>query len=224
MNRLITLLTHPIKSLTSSKKERRHALVGPARLWKMKRDFQIQFLRDKGLKPEHFLLEIGCGTLRGGLPLIEYLDRGHYFGVEVRKEALREGQKELKEASLEEKNPTLLLDPDLSVLKLNQPFDYIWSFSVLIHMSDKILDKTLGFVARHLSVEGLFYANVNIGEDEEGNWQGFPVVWRSFDFYRHACAKHGLQVLDIGPLKDHGHHSRVESQDMQRVLKISRQN
>jgi cyclopropane fatty-acyl-phospholipid synthase-like methyltransferase len=205
-----------------TKEERRHALVGPPKLWKMKRDFQIRFLTDMALKPRHYLFEIGCGTLRGGIPLIQYLENDHYFGVEVRDEALDEGRKELREAGLEGKNPTLLLSPDISQLTVNRKFDYIWAFSVLFHLNDKILNDTLAFVSKHLSEEGVFYANVNIGEGNEGNWQGFPVVTRTLDFYSQACAMNGLVVSDLGPLKEHGHIANVESQDNQRMLKVDR--
>lgn len=210
------------KSLTQSKKERRHSLVGPARLWKMKRDFQIKFMKNIGLKPEHYLLEVGCGTLRGGIPLIEYLENSHYFGIEVREEALNEGKKELTDSKLEDKKPTLLLSPDISQQTINQSFDYIWAFSVLFHMDDKILNDTLAFVSKHLSTTGTFYANVNIGDGEIGNWQGFPVVARTLDFYRKACAANGLVVSSLGTLKELGHIANVESQDYQTMLKIER--
>ena len=211
-----------IKSLMQSKEERRHILVGPASLWEMKRDFQIQFLKSMDMLPEHYLLDIGCGTLRGGVPLITYLYDGHYFGVEARKEALDEGKKELREVDLEGKNPTLLLSPDISKLMVNQKFDYIWAFSVLFHMSDEILNDALNVVSEHLSEKGVFYANVNIGEKKDGNWQGFPVVTRTFAFYSQRCAKYGLSVSDIGSLLDHGHDSGDESQDSQRMLKIEK--
>lgn len=209
-----------------NEKERRHAMVGPAQLWKMKRDFQIQFLKTMGLKPEHYLLDIGCGTLRGGIPLIKYLQDGHYFGVEVRKEVLDEGRKELREASLEEKKPNLLVSPDISQLTIEQKFDYLWAFSVLIHMCDEILNDTLDFVSNHLLDDGVFYANVNVltGEGTDGYWQGFPVVIRPLEFYNHACTKYGLVVSDLGGLKDHGHVSNVENQDNQRMLKITKKN
>lgn len=222
MKQLLTRLRRRIRSLIQSKEERRHALVGPPRLWKMKRDFQIRFLSDMGLEPGHYLFEIGCGTLRGGIPLIQHLENGHYFGVEVRERALAGGRKELREAGLEEKNPTLLLSPDISQLTINRRFDYIWAFSVLIHMNDKILSDTLDFVSRHLSEDGFFYANVNIGYRREGNWQGFPVVARTLDFYSQACAMSGLVVSDLGPLKEFGHISNSESQDNQRMLKITK--
>ena len=222
MKQLLTQLRRRIRSLTQSKEERRHALVGPARLWEMKRDFQIRFLSDMALDPKHYLFEIGCGTLRGGVPLIQYLENGHYFGVEVREEVLDEGRKELREAGLEGKNPTLLLSPDISQLTVNRKFDYIWAFSVLIHMNDKILNDTLDFVSRHLSKEGVFYTNVNIGDRKEGNWQGFPVVARTFNFYSQACAMNGLLVSDLGTLTDLGHMANVDSQDNQRMLRIGR--
>lgn len=223
MKHLLVKLKRGIKLLTQSKKERRHALVGPAKLWKMKREFQIRFLTDMALKPEHYVFDIGCGTLRGGLPLIQYLDKGHYFGFEVRENALDEGKAELREASLEWKNPTLLLSPDISQLTVDREFDYIWAFSVLIHMGDKVLNDTLHFVSRHLSDDGAFYANVTIGEWKEGSWQGFPVVARTFDFYRRVCVGNGLVVTDLGPLRAFGHIANVESQDNQRMLKMVKQ-
>lgn len=222
MKNLLKASKRFIKSLTHTKEERRHKLVGPAELWKMKRDFQIQFLQAMGLMPEQYLLDLGCGTLRGGIPLITYLQDGHYFGIETRSEALDEARKELREAGQEEKNPNLLLSQDISQLMIDKKFDFIWAFSVLIHMSDEVLNDALGFVSKHLLKEGVFYANVNIGEKKEGNWQGFPVVARTFEFYCQACVKNGLAVTDLGPLKDHGHISKVEAQDSQRILKITK--
>jgi cyclopropane fatty-acyl-phospholipid synthase-like methyltransferase len=34
-------------------------------------DHQLQFLVDQGLKPEHRLLDIGCGSLRLGVKAID---------------------------------------------------------------------------------------------------------------------------------------------------------
>lgn len=201
----------------------RHVLVGPAGAWKMKRDFQIRFLKEMQLRPEHYLLDIGCGTLRGGIPIIDYLLDGHYFGIESRAHALDEGGKELTESGLEEKNPTLLLCPDISLLTIDRKFDYIWAFSVLMHMTDKILDDTLDFVSNHLSEDGIVYANVKVHDTgTERHWQGFPVVARPVESYRHVCARHGLVVSDLGPLKDHGHVLNVEFQDNQGMLRITK--
>ena len=209
MQRVLGAFRRRLLRAFRSKGSRRHGLVGPARLWRMKRDFQIRFLKDQGLKPEHYLLDIGCGTLRGGIPLIKHLEQGHYFGIDVSASRLEEGRKELREAGLEEKQPTLLLAPDMANLKIEREFDFIWAFSVLLHMSDAVLEETLGFVSDHLSGDGTFYANVNIGERREHRWAEFPVVGRSSDFYRDACAAKGLAVADLGPLGELGHVSGV---------------
>ncbi len=222
MRKILGKIKHRFKSLTQTREERRHARVGPAHLWKMKRDFQIKFLKAMNLAPEHYFLDIGCGTLRGGIPLINYLEAGRYYGIDVREEPLADGRKELRESGLEGNSPTLLLSPDSGQLTIDQQFDCVLAFSVLIHMSDEVLFDTLELVGKHLSEGGVFYANVNIGEQQEGNWQGFPVVTRTLEFYRETCARYGLAVSDIGPLEKHGHISGDEAQDSQRMLKVVR--
>jgi hypothetical protein len=72
-----------------------------------------------------------------------------------------------------------------------------------------------------LAEEGVFYANVNIGSKKNGNWQGFPIVWRAFEFYNQACAANGLNVSDIGSLGDHGHDLDIKLQYSKRILKIT---
>lgn len=203
----------------------RHALVGPADLWEMKRRFQIDFLRGAGLLPHHRLLDLGCGTLRGGIPLIEYLAPGHYAGVEVRAEVLDEGRRELAESGLAAKAPLLVHSSRLADLDLGRTFDVVWCFAVLIHMDDRILDEAAGAVARHLAPEGVLYATANIGTRPPGSWQGFPVVHREAAFYAEVFGRHGLKLDDLGSLASFGHaHPRLpaEAQARQRMLKGTR--
>ena len=211
-----------IIGLFSPAARKRHSLVGSKRLWKMKRDFQINFLKGVGLRPEHRLLDIGCGTLRGGIPFIEYLDAGNYCGLESRENVLAEAKLELRDSGLENKKPALVHSPDLAALELGRKFDFVWAFSVLIHMNDEILNECLKLVATHLDDQGIFYANVNFGEHHEGSWQGFPVVFRSEDFYKEVAARHNLKVAAIGTLGSLGHDSGVELQDQGQMLKFTK--
>ncbi len=200
--------------------ERRQEMVGPTHLWRMKRDFQIGFLKKVGLKPQHYVLDLGCGVLRGGLPIIEYLEPGHYYGIESRRSVLDEGIKALHEAGLQSKAPTLLALEDLAHAKLDRHFDVIWAFSVLIHMEDRILDDCLTLVSGRLERNGRLYANVSIGNEKDGNWQGFPVVNRSREFYKDAAQRHGLTVIEVGTLQSIGHRSGAPSQDLQVMLEF----
>jgi cyclopropane fatty-acyl-phospholipid synthase-like methyltransferase len=199
-------------------------MVGPSHLWKMKRDFQIGFLKSIGMAPEHYVLDLGCGVLRGGLPIIEYLDQGHYYGIESRKAVLDEGITALQESDLQSKIPTLLVVDDLSSTTLDRKFDLIWAFSVLIHMEDRILDACLHFASRYLNPNGRMYANVSIGNEKDGRWQEFPLVSRSREFYTSAGERHGLQVVDVGTLQSLGHLSGSPGQDLQLMLEFARKN
>jgi cyclopropane fatty-acyl-phospholipid synthase-like methyltransferase len=43
---------------------------------------QLAILHDSGLRPDHRVLEIGCGALHLARPLVEYLDVDRYCGVD----------------------------------------------------------------------------------------------------------------------------------------------
>jgi SAM-dependent methyltransferase len=207
--------------LTLNRRVWRHHLVGPVEFWKMKRDFQMAFLRAQGLMPQHRLLDIGCGTLRGGIPIIDYLDRGHYVGIEVRPSVLAEGLKELCDAGLEDKAPTLIAG-EIGAIDIPGRLDFVWAFSVLMHMTDDIVERTVAYVARQIASGGAFYANVRIDVTHaDGHWQGFPVASRPLAFYQAICERHGLAMQDLGELAALGHQSGSATQDLQHMLRIT---
>jgi SAM-dependent methyltransferase len=200
---------------------RRHALVGPKSQWQFKRDFQIDFLRRAGLQPTDRVLDLGCGTLRGGIPIIEYLGTGRYTGVDVRPETIEEAYAELELHGLERKAPRLVASPSLAASGIDSRFDVVWAFSVLIHMTDDVLDDCIAFVADRLAPHGKFFANVNIGtNDDDRHWREFPVVWRPMAAYEAVAAAHGLRATDIGSLAEVGHHSGRPAADEQRMLRF----
>jgi SAM-dependent methyltransferase len=220
MAKLLERIKRRLYLLFRDPREKRHAHVGPSYLWKMKQDFQFNFLIHHGLKTSDTFLDIGCGTLRGGLPIIQHLEKGNYYGIEVRKNVLAEGRKELKSRKLEYKNPNLFLFSDFGELDFDNTFDKIFAFSVLIHMEDEIVEKCFSFVHTYLSETGIFYANVNIEKQKDGNWQGFPVVFRSVDFYEKLALRNNLSMQIVGRLKDLGHISGQELADRQVMLEF----
>lgn len=164
------------------------------------RRFQIDFLQSQGLSPEHELLEIGCGTLRGGVPIIEYLNKGNYYGIDVRKGVLTEARKELADHNLENKNPHIML-LELAKEQLQISVDVIWSFQVLLHMDESKLKEAFKFAAKCLAKEGSFYATVFLGDFEEQEWQGFPVISRTLEVYETEARNVGLEMEPIGTLE-----------------------
>jgi hypothetical protein len=52
-------------------------------LWHELGELQFKFLVDHGLRPEHVLLDVACGSLRAGARLIPYLNAGNYLGIDI---------------------------------------------------------------------------------------------------------------------------------------------
>lgn len=217
-------IKNKLKTLKQTPEERRHSLVGPAHLWKMKQDFQINFLKNQNLKTTDVLMDIGCGTLRGGIPLIKYLNNGNYYGIEVRENVLNEGKKELEKYNLASKNPTLISFNKFNNIKTDRKFHVMFAFSVLIHLEDIIAEECIEFVSNNLLEDGTFYANINTEKHQDGNWQGFPVVFRSINFYKDLARKHNLKTEEMGTLRDLGHYSGQELADSQIMLKFKKHN
>src|SRR5262245_60611375 len=63
-------------------------LVGPAGIWPQLQQYQFNALTSLGLKPWHSVIDIGCGPITVGLPLISYLNRGNYVGLDLLPEPL----------------------------------------------------------------------------------------------------------------------------------------
>lgn len=213
-------LLHRIYALSLSPAERRHRLVGPPKLWQMKRDFQISFLKRSGLEEHHYLLDVGCGTLRGGIPIIDYLLPQRYTGVDVRPGVLEEARKEVNDAGLADKQPFLILANGTQ--ELPSSYDFVFAFSVFMHMTDENLASTLEMILPHLKPSGVVLANVNVGEDRSEAWQGFPVVWKPLAEYESFFHRYGLDTEDLGTLRSLGHVSGFEDQDEQRMLRLTR--
>ena len=219
---LIRRALESIKARTSSVRRKRSehvpGLVGRPEAYAFKQQFQMSFLRGQGLLPRHSLLDYGCGVLRGGIPLIGYLDAGNYVGLDVRPEALRAARKAVRFRRLTTKKPTLVRAEDVDALHLGRRFDYVWAFSVFFHMTDDHVDACLRFVARHLASHGTLFANVVLGEHTPGAWREFPVIWRTLENYTHRAHSVGLSVSSLGQLSQFGHHSPTDPEEDEQVM------
>ena len=128
-------------------------------MWEEIGKAQFQFLLDQGMEPSDYLLDVGCGSLRGGIHFIKYLDTGHYFGVEKEADLLKAGQEiEIVQNGLKDKNPTLILSDEfnLGLVPHTVRFDYALALSVFTHLPIDKIEQCLRRVMPRLS--GEFYA------------------------------------------------------------------
>jgi SAM-dependent methyltransferase len=108
-------------------KEAHHRQYG--RPWGMGR-YLFDFVVDSGLRPEHRLLDFGCGALRLGIWVIPYLEAGNYFGVDSHLVSLEAATTyEIPLHRLEAKRPRLLWNDDFAFTHFDTMFDCIVDIS-----------------------------------------------------------------------------------------------
>jgi SAM-dependent methyltransferase len=133
--------------------------IGYPEEWERHGQAQFDYLTAQGLKPEHHLLDIGCGPLRGGVHFIRYLETGNYVGVEKNAEVLEEAEQlELPRYGLEHKQPRLVAMENFDFPSLGQTFDFAWAQSVFTHLPVNNIARCLMNVEQVLADGGRFYA------------------------------------------------------------------
>jgi len=128
-------------------------------LWDLMGKHQFDFLVAQGLRPEHRLLDIGCGSLRGGLHFIEYLAPGNYIGIEKEKRRLDAALRfELSKETLREKRPRLVHMENFDFAALGAKIDFALAQSVFSHVPMNTIVRCVLNVDRVLAPGGRFFA------------------------------------------------------------------
>ncbi len=128
-------------------------------LWERIGRLQFDFLVDRGLRPEHRLLDVGCGPLRGGVHFIRFLDVGGYYGIDKNASLLAAGSElELPRAGLLGRRPNLLLEEKFEFSRFGVTFPYAIAQSVFTHLPLDAVERCLVNMAGVLEPGGRFYA------------------------------------------------------------------
>lgn len=102
----------------------------------------------EGLRPEHTVVDYGCGSLRIGRQLIEYLAPDRYLGADVTERFYREGLANLDGALRDGKRPRFQpIDASWPRAGAAAPPDFLISIGVLIHVPRAELDDYFDRVA-----------------------------------------------------------------------------
>ncbi|WP_431046118.1 class I SAM-dependent methyltransferase [Streptomyces sp. P1-3] len=118
---------------------------------------QFDYLTEHGLTPQDRMLEIGCGNLRAGWRFIDYLQPGHYYGIDISPDILLEAHRTLVGRGLRDKLPYLALTTDLTLDFLpSGRFTVVHAHSVFSHSPLDVIDECLAHVGRVLAPGGFF--------------------------------------------------------------------
>ena len=90
-----------------------------------------------GLRPRHALIDVGCGSLRGGVHFAAYLEPGNYYGIDLNESLIDAGyEHELRPRGLSERVPRghLRQTDNFEFEVFDQEFDYAIAISVFTHL------------------------------------------------------------------------------------------
>lgn len=183
--------------------------VGPIGFWDQLSEYQFNFLVKMGVQPHHRLLDIGCGPLQGGLPMIEYLHPGNYSGVDLRPKAIETAYSRVVSAGLVPRNPQLVVSSTFGEEELgDRKYDYVWATQILCHLDESLLDQLLEQAAARLTEGGKFLADIigttnNVRDDS--HWNGFSFHLHTPEFLEVTSARHGLEARELGTIDEFGY-------------------
>ena len=187
--------------------DRFEALVGPQGHWRERRDAQLALLSSFGLRRDARFLDMGCGALRVGLPLIDYLDPGRYVGVDIDPDCIAAAGELIERFDLAAREPLVLQSTSFGRDELGERrFDRIWCFQVFIHLTEALVHEALAAVATLLDADGIAWVTLKTNEgvamfETFGSWRSYTHNRAPVAFYEAAARRHGLALTPIRSLR-----------------------
>ena len=165
---------------------------------------QLDLLKMNGCKPESHVLEVGCGCLVAGKPIIEYLNRDRYVGIEPNTwliEAAAEGLAGCKHL-IQAKQPIFVSNFDFDASSTERKFDFVIAHSILSHAAHWQYPLFLQSVKKSLAPGGAILASIRFfkeggelaGDSNDEEWVYPGVSYFSWETVQRVAAEHGYQV------------------------------
>lgn len=130
--------------------------VGPKRSFDLIAAMTFNLLTKEGLREFHSVLDIGCGCLRVGRLLIQYLNKGNYVGIEPNQWLVDAAFKyEMGADIILIKEPEIIIS-DRFEEDYNKKFDYIFAQSIFSHAGLDLVEEWLEQIASRLKENGRF--------------------------------------------------------------------
>lgn len=131
-------------------------------MWDIIGPLQRDFLIKRGLTPTDRILDVGCGALRAGVHLTDYLDPELYYGIDISEALLEAGYlHEILPTSLASKLPRshLYATPDFET-PFGVMFDFGLATSLFTHLPIEYYCRSLNSLAPAFKKGARFYATV----------------------------------------------------------------
>lgn len=176
------------------------AWVGSPKIYDIMSATQFSLLTFLGLREHHYLLDVGCGSLRAGRLFIPYLLKGRYFGMEPEQWLIEEGIKNhVGEDLVRIKQPTFSNDSNFTLTTFGQQFDFIVAQSIFSHAAQSQISRCLSEARKAMNSAAVFVANFAEGEQNySGSEWVYPGLARySFEYLARLAQDQGLSCTRL---------------------------
>ena len=113
----------------------------------------------QGLRPEDWLLDVGCGSLSAAIKLLPYMERSHYWGYEKDLELYIAGsQIELPRVGVSVELGHFIVNDDFDFADAPHPFDVAIASSLFRRLTLNGIARCIASVVKKLTPDGRFYA------------------------------------------------------------------
>ena len=161
-------------------------------------EWQLTALREFGLQPHHYLLDMGCGPMRLGIHAIPYLEDGHYFGIDAFRPYISLGQAILQECGFQ-KRYTVRLSSEFDFERFDREFDYGIGQSVFTHLSISEIRNCTAALKKAMKPKGQFLFTYIKRSAHEGflyyGWQPMIRSGLSIDFLNHLAQENDIAFV-----------------------------
>lgn len=104
---------------------------------------QFDYLFENGLKPDDTLVDIACGSLRGGRFFINYLNSGNYLGIEMQERLIQMAVKHELRNTYHKKCPEFIISSDFEFDKFTKKANVGIAQSIFTHLTLSDIEKCL---------------------------------------------------------------------------------
>jgi SAM-dependent methyltransferase len=176
------------------------AFVGPPGRYDVLAALQFNLLTALGLREEHSLLDIGCGSCRAGRLFLAYLLPGRYCGLEPEAWLVEEGlERELGRDVVRVKRPTFRHDRNFALAAFGRSFDFLLSQSVFSHAPALQVRRCLSQARQVMKPDAVLAATYKPGDaDHAGAEWVYPAcVSYTPAFFQRMVEDEGLACVPI---------------------------
>jgi SAM-dependent methyltransferase len=171
--------------------------VGPPEKYDLATAGQFSLLAALGLREDHTLLDIGCGSLRGGRLFIPYLAPEKYFGIEPEQWLIDQGiAAEVGRDLANIKKPAFSNDSNFTLTIFSRTFDFMLAQSIFSHATQKQIRRCLTEAKKALAPTGIFAATFFAGDTnyEGDDWVYPGLVYYTVEHFTKMAADAGLAL------------------------------